>query len=202
MKLHFSPTSPYVRKVTVLAIETGLDAGLERLPTNIQAPDDAFLAANPLGKVPALLLPAGAVLYDSRVICEYLDSLHDGPPLFPAQAPARWQALGRQALADGVLDAAVLCRLESLRAAGEHSPAWVAKQWGKVQRGLDALEGEAPAFNDEPLAIGHIAAACALGWLDFRFAEQPWRPQRPALAQWYAAFADRPSMRATVPHEP
>jgi glutathione S-transferase len=202
MKLYYSPTSPYVRKVVIVALETGLEPQIERIPTNVQAPGEALPAANPLGKVPALVLDSGDVLYDSPVICEYLDSLHGGPRLCPERGPARWQALRRQALADGILDAAVLCRLEGLRPEAQRSPDWLVRQWAKVTRGLDALEQEAAAFIDEPLTIGHIAVACALGGLDFRFPSEPWQPGRPALTDWSEAFAARPSLLATVPREP
>lgn len=201
MKLFYSPTSPFVRKVSVVAIETGLAPHLERVPTDIQAPDEAFLAANPLGKVPALILENGDVLYDSAIICEYLDSLHPGPRLFPDREPDLWRALRRQALADGLLDAAVLARLEGMRPAALRSPEWVVRQWAKVTRGLDALEGDAAGLAEEPLTIGHIAVACALGWLDFRYPAEAWRADRPALADWYEAFAARPAMLATVPRE-
>lgn len=200
MKLFHSPTSPFVRKVMVVAIETGLELAIEQITTNVQAPTAEFLAANPLGKVPALITDDGRLLYDSPVICEYLDSLHAGPPLFPEREPALWAALQQQALADGVLDAAVLCRWEqTVRPEPLRWPDWLTRQWDKVERGLDVMEADAPAFNDEPLTIGQIAIGCALGWLGFRFPAYVWRRGRPALAAWFDAFATRPSMRATVP---
>ena len=200
MKLYYSPTSPYVRKVTVTAIEIGLDADLERVAADIHAPDPAFVAANPLSKVPALVTDDGLVLYDSPVICEYLDSLHGGHRLFPDREPALWQALRRQALADGILDAGVLCRMETLRPEEKRWPDWTTRQWGKVMRGLNVLAYEAGSFADEPLTIGHIAVGCALGWLDFRFPED-WRRGRPELAAWHEGFSARPSMRTTVPRD-
>ncbi|MFO1127936.1 MAG: glutathione S-transferase N-terminal domain-containing protein [Rhodospirillales bacterium] len=202
MKLYYSPTSPYVRKVSVVALETGLDANIERIPTNAHAPDAAFVAANPLSKVPALITDDGLVLVDSPVICEYLDSLHGGRRLFPDQDPERWQALRRQALADGIADAAALCRMESLRPEALRSTQWTERQWSKVTRTLDMLTAEAAGFGDGPPTIGDIAVGCTLGFLDFRFPEAAWRPGRPALAGWYEAFAARPSMQATIPHEP
>jgi glutathione S-transferase len=201
MKLYYAPASPFVRKVMIVAIEAGVDHHIERIVTNPQAPTAAFLADNPLAKVPALVLDDGAVLYDSPVICEYLDSLNPGARLFPELEPALWQALRRQALADGILDAAVLCRLEGFRPEGQRSAEWLARQWGKVDRGLAALEGEAAGFNDEALTIGLVSIAAALGWLDFRFPDRPWRPERPMLDAWYEAFATRASMLATVPRE-
>jgi glutathione S-transferase len=202
MKLYYSPTSPYVRKVSVTALETGLEANLERVPTNVSAPDAALAAANPLAKVPALITDDGLVLFDSPVICEYLDSLHGGRRLFPDQDPERWQALRRQALADGLLDAAVLCRMETFRPEARRWPEWTEQQWAKVTRALDVLEAEAASQPPEPPTIGDIAVGCALGWLDFRALAGDWRPGRPQLAAWYEVFAARPSMQATVPHEP
>jgi glutathione S-transferase len=202
MKLYYSPTSPYVRKVTVTALETGLEANLERVPTNVQAPDAAFVAANPLSKVPALITDDGLVLFDSPVICEYLDSLHGGRRLFPDQDPERWQALRRQALADGLLDAAVLCRMETFRPEAKRWSDWTERQWGKVTRALDVLEAEIGTAREEPITIGDIAAGCALSWFDFRALGDDWRLGRPELARWYETFAARPSMQVTVPHEP
>jgi glutathione S-transferase len=202
MKLYYSPTSPYVRKVSVVALETGLEASIERIAINVQAPDPAFVAANPLAKVPALITDDGLVLFDSPVICEFLDSLHGGRRLFPDQEPERWQALRGQALADGILEAAVLCRIESLRPEAKRWPEWTDRQWGKVTRALDVLEAEVAVGRDEPPTIGDIAVGCALGFLDFRFPQADWRQARPQITAWYEAFAARPSMQATVPHEP
>jgi len=140
------------------------------------------------------------VLYDSRVICEYLDSLHEGPRLFPPGA-ARWVALRQQAMADGLLDAALLRRYESLRPADQRSAEWDSGQRGKVERALDAAEREAAGLG-EPVTIGAIAIACALGYLDLRFAADAWRQGRPALAGWYEAFAKRSSMLATELKDP
>lgn len=200
MKLRYSPTSPFVRKVTVTAIETGLDRRIERVATDIREPCAEFLAVSPLGKVPALTTSDGQALYDSAVICEYLDSLHDGPKLFPAEPAARFRVLTRMALADGILDAGVLRRMESLRPAAEQSQAWIERQSGKMTRGLDALEREVPRFEDA-LTIAQISIGCCLGWLEFRYAEEEWRIGRPMLADWYSQFMLRPSMLATVPNE-
>lgn len=201
MKLRFSPTSPYVRKVTVTAIETGLDGRIERIPTKVWDPNTDIGTVNPLGKVPTLITDNDVVLYDSPVICEYLDSLHDGPKLFPPSGAERWQALRRQALGDGCLDAGVARVVDGRRPESERSPAWVARQTTVMGRGLDALEDEADALGDG-VTIGHVAIACALGWFDLRFADDNWRKNRPALADWFEAFSERPSMVATVPKEP
>jgi glutathione S-transferase len=201
MKLRYSPTSPYVRKVTVTALETGLDDRIERIPTNVFLPTTDIAKDNPLGKVPALITEGGETLYDSPVICEYLDSLHDGRKLFPPPGGARWTALRLQALGDGILDAGVLRLLEGRRPETEQSPAWIARQAAAVERGLDALEDETETLAG-PITIGHIAVGCALGWLEFRCPDDHWRSKRPSLARWYETFARRPSMEATVPRDP
>jgi glutathione S-transferase len=201
MKLRYSPTSPYVRKVTVTAHECGLHDRIERLTTDIREPRKDFLGDNPLGKIPALITDDGLPLFDSRVICEYLDSLHDGHKLFPADVPARWRTLRLMALADGITDASVLRRLEMLRPDRERSPAWIERQKSKETRGLDMLEREVPRFNPK-ITIGQISVGCCLGWLDFRWGtEEDWRIGRPLLADWYSMFMSRPSMTATVPEE-
>ena len=202
MKLRYSPTSPYVRKVSVTAIELGLADRIERIATDTQDRDSSITEHNPLGKVPALILDDGGLLYDSPVICEYLDSLHDGPRIFPAEGPARWTALRQQALGDGILDAAILRMLEMVRRPEAFRwPGWIKHQTTKVMRGADQFEAEAAALEG-PLTIGRITAGCALGYLDFRAPELDWRDGRPALAAWYEGFAQRPAMQQTVPQAP
>jgi glutathione S-transferase len=201
MKLRYSSASPYVRKVIVLAIETGLDGRIERVPTDVRDPSTDLPGDNPLGKVPTLITDGGEALYDSPVICEFLDTLHDGLKVFPPPGGARWTALRRQALADGVLDAGIARRLEALRPEKERSASWSAKQATVVNRGLDALEDEAAGL-DGPPTIGHIAIGCTLGWLQFRFPDDHWRDGRPALAGWYEVFSGRRSMRETEPTNP
>jgi len=201
MKLRYTSTSPYVRKVCVTALETGLDDRIERVVTDTRNRDSGIARDNPLGKVPALITDEGEKLYDSPVICEYLDSLTAGPRLFPPEGPERWQALRLQALGDGMLDAALLAMIETKRRPEALRWAdWMALQQVKIQHGLDQLEREAAAL-DGPLTIGTITVGCALGYLDFRFAEDDWRHLHPALAAWYEAFSRRPSMRATVPRD-
>lgn len=202
MKLRYSTTSPYVRKVMVTALETGLDDRIERIPTAPFDPETDLVQDNPLSRIPTLTTEGGEVLYDSPVVCEYLDSLHDGIRLFPPSGGARWTALRRQALGDGILDAALARRLEeTLRPEHERSPSWIARQWAAVTRSLDALEEEASSLG-MPITIGHVAIGCALGYLDFRFGSEDWRPGRTALADWYAEFSARRSMMATVPVDP
>jgi len=203
MKLRYSPTSPYVRKVVVLALETGLDAKIERIVT-ASAPDKPHAELgkeNPLNKVPCLLTDDGLVLYDSPVICEYLDSLHGGRKWYPS-GNARWHALRQMALADGILDAALLRRYEILRPESERSGGWDKAQKLKVDQALASLEAECKGFPDggsDQLTIGHVSIGCALGYLDFRFAAEEWRKGRPNLAKWYEGLAKRPSIAQTVP---
>ena len=274
MKLYAIATSPYVRKVMVLAHETGLVDRIEIVKPNLSltTSDPDLNRANPIGKVPALVLDDGGSLYDSPVICEYLDSLHDGPQCFPPAGPERWHALQRQALGDGMLDAAVIdylglwnwdgtldrihhalylkCRgslydspviceyLDSLHDGPQCFPPagperwhalqrqalgdgmldaavtarlevaarpaelqwadYVTAQLAKVRRGLDALEADCLYFPTG-LDIGGIAIACALAYLDLRYAEEEWRIGHPSLAVWFDPIAERPSMVATTP---
>ena len=200
MKLYYSPTSPYVRKVTVLAMETGLDAKIERIPAPTtpvdQNPDVA--KANPLAKVPALVIDSGEILFDSRVICEYLDSQHQGTKFFPAGA-ARWSVLRQQALGDGLLDAALLVRYEGfLRPEDKRWSNWADGQMKKVKGALAEIEKLAPGFGDR-VDIGTVSIACALGYLDFRFGDMNWRQHYPQTAAWAAKFFERPSIKSTVP---
>jgi glutathione S-transferase len=201
LKLHSNVASPFARKVRAVAIETGLAGRIEELDRRVTPvqPDPAIVRDNPLGKIPCLVTDDGTVLYDSRVICDYLDGLHDGERLFPPSGPARWTALRRQALADGIMDAGVLARYETfLRPEERRWPDWVDNQKKKFRRALDALEAE---DLGETLDIGTIAIGCALGYLDFRYAAESWRASRPKLAAWFERFAERPSMAATAPKE-
>ena len=200
MRLYFSPTSPYVRKVMVLLHETGQIGDVELVAGsgNPVDPAGAPLDANPLGKVPALERPDGPALYDSRVICRYLDD-RAASGLYPEGARL-WDTLTVEATGDGILDAALLMvyegriRPEELR----YGP-WVEGQWAKVDRALDALETRWVAHLQGPLDAGQIAVGCALGYLDFRHHVRDWRNGRPRLAGWFAGFDARASMRATVP---
>jgi glutathione S-transferase len=203
LKLHYSAASPYVRKVMAVAIETGQAGRLEPVSrTNTPVKPDADLARdNPLGKVPCLVTDDGVALFDSRVICEYLDGLHGGPKMFPPGGPARWTALRRQAQGDGILDAAVLTRYETfLRPEERRWPEWIEGQKQKFRRALDGLEAETAAFG-ETIDIGTISIGCALGYLDFRYGDENWRATRPQLAAWFERFSERPSMARTAPQE-
>ncbi|MGE0722863.1 MAG: glutathione S-transferase N-terminal domain-containing protein [Alphaproteobacteria bacterium] len=202
MKLRYSATSPYVRKVMVLAIEAGLADKLDKVPTSVAPtkPGGEITGENPLGKVPSLTTDDGQHLYDSPVICEYLDSLSGGKA-FPPPGAMRWKALRQQALADGILDASLLIRYEIGRPQDKQWADWSAGQKRKVIQSLDALEAEAARLGDA-VTIGTIAIGCALGYLDFRFAADEWRKGRPSLAAWYEKFGARPSMVATQPKDP
>ena len=202
MRLHSNPASPFGRKVKVLAMEAGLFDRLEihTVQTTAVGPDPSLVADNPLGKIPCLVLDDGTALYDSRVICEYLDSLHEGSRLFPTDGPARWTALRLQALADGIMDAALLARYEAfLRPEANRWPAWIDGQLDKAVRGLERLEEVELANFKDRVDIGAVTVACALGYIDFRFPSLTWRDTRPGLTAWYETFALRPSMQATRP---
>ncbi len=199
MQMYSSPSSPFARKARVTAHELGLDARITLINISLSPvnPHQELRAHNPLGKLPALITDTGETLYDSPVICEYLDALAGGGRIFPASGPARWTALRRQALADGLTDATVLVRYETAaRPTTLQWQQWIEGQFLKVRTALDALETEdlGGAFD-----IGAISVACALGYLDFRFPEERWRETRPRLAAWHAALSERPSLASSRP---
>ena len=210
MKLYFSPFSPYVRKCLVVGHELGLDTRITLLPSSVHpvTRDQTVIARNPLGKVPTLLTDDSQALYDSRVICEYLDDLAGGS-LFPKTGAARWQALTLQALGDGMLDAALLARYEDVtRPEAIRWKEWRAGQLDKIETSLAYLERDAKFEGDANLEggaralsqradIGTLAIGCALWYLDVRFSELDWRTRYTKVALWYAAFALRPSMQMT-----
>jgi glutathione S-transferase len=196
MKLAYSPASPYVRKVTACAIARGINDKIERW--KVGTTDPALLEFNPLSKVPTLIADDGTLLYDSPVICEYLDSIGNAPKLFPAAGPARWKAIRQQALGDGILDATQPRRREIALPQDEGRKAYIELQRGKVSRALDLLEKEADTLGDLQ-TIGEITIGCALGYLDFRYANEPWRPGHPKLEAWFAKAAKLPPLAETVP---
>ena len=200
MKLHWSPRSPFVRKVMIVAHECGLTDRIAcvRTVAATAKPHVELMKDNPLSKIPTLVLDDGTLLYDSPVICEYLDTLRDGTPeLFPAEPKARMTALRRQALGDGFLDLLVLLRDERMRA--HPSAAHLASAARRKAAILDSLEAEAPALATARFGIGHVAIGCALSYLDFRYADEDWRTDHPRLTAWHASFAARPSVLATEP---
>lgn len=201
MKLRYAPGSPFVRKVTVTAIETGLEDRVERVPTDHHDPKSGLTDVNPLGKVPALVLEDGSAMIESSLICAYLDGLHDGPKLIPEDAVARMKVLQMQALSDGMTDAAIQVQRERGRPEDKQVSQIGDRQWGKTMRALDALEADAAAF-DAPLNLGHIAVACGLGWIEYRLGDRlaGWEKSHPKLEKWYRAFCERPSMQSTIPN--
>lgn len=200
MKIHYSPTSPYVRKCMVVAQELGLQARIEKLPSaaNPVNRDASIVASNPLGKVPTFFTDDGQVLYDSRVICEYLNELGSGS-LFPKEGKLKWQVLTEQSLADGMLDAALLIRYENAARPEElRWSAWTQGQMDKIKSGLSQFE-KTIGGRGKAVDIGTLTLACALGYLDFRFADYDWRAGHRALSAWYAGFSKRPSVATTAP---
>lgn len=200
MKLRYSSTSPYVRKVMAVAMELGLADHITRVTTNSRADDSDIWADNPLGKVPALALDDRTVLIDSPVICRYLATVMvPGGAVVPADPKAAILDQNLEALADGICDAAVLRRLESSRPAAEQSAFELDRYAKKVAAALDRLETLAEGGMLSGVTIGTLATACALGYLDFRYPEEPWRPGHPALTAWEKAIGDRASLSQTKP---
>ena len=200
MRLFHSPNSPYARKCMVLLHETGLLDQVTLIAATGTPVDTGSmpLAQNPLGKIPALERGDGPALYDSRVICRYLDSLSDSG-LYPA-APRLWDTLTVEATGDGITDAAILMVYETrIRPEDKRYVPWVEGQWAKIDRALDALESRWMDHLTGALDMGQISVACALGYLDFRHGLRVWRQGRPQLAAWFDTFDKRPSMQATLP---
>lgn len=199
MKLLMSGASPFVRKVLVVLRETQQldDVEIVNVTTAPGATPAELAAANPIGKIPALVRSGGATLYDSRVITRFLDDRAKAG-LYPATNP--WETLTLEATGDAIMEAAVSMVYERrLRDAAQQSDTWVENQWEKVSRGLDALDNRWMAHLHGPLDIGHVAVGCALGYLDFRHEDRNWRKGRDALAAWATKFNARDSMQATVP---
>jgi glutathione S-transferase len=195
LKLYYSATSPYVRKVIACAVACGTLDQITRIETNPHVSPPDLLADNPLSKVPCLVTQDGFALFDSPVICEYLDAVGAGS-LFPPPGPARWRALKWQAIGDGIMDAAVSRRMDMGRPPEAARDASMARQQAAITRALDLLQADPPANH---LDIGSITIACALGYLDFRFAVDAWREGRGKLAQWYAVMEQRPEIAQSAP---
>jgi glutathione S-transferase len=202
MKLFYSPTSPYVRKVSIVAQLTGLEDRIQRIPS---APhpidrDRTILPSNPLGKAPTLVLDDGTALFDSRVIIEYLDANSMRDRVLPASGPERWRVLTRQALGDGILDAALLIRYEnSIRTPEHRLEGWITGQFAKIDGGLAQFEADPPT---KTLDAGTIALGAALGFLDFRLPDHAWRGAHPQLTAWYDWFDSLPIAASTRPAVP
>ena len=203
MKLIGSLTSPYVRKARIVLAEKKLEYAF--IADDVWSATTAIGQTNPLGKVPCLVLENGDVIHDSRVIVEYLDTLSPVGKLIPSSGRERAQVKTWEALADGVLDAAILARLESMwpgREAQQRSPAWIDRQLGKVRASLTEMSeglGEQASFHGISLTLADIAVATALGYLDFRFPELDWRTSHPNLARFQAKMMQRPSFADTAP---
>lgn len=201
MRLWFNPASPFARKVRIVARETGQEKGIEEVSVMVSPvkPHADLARENPLMKIPALTTRDLGALYDSVVICEYLDSLHKGAALFPKAGPERWRELRLHALGDGILEAAILMRYEgAVRPQALQWGDWIAGQLAKARAGLDVLERECGGWG-ERFAIGQITAACVCGYFDFRFPDEKWRTTRPALEKWFARVSQRASVQATLP---
>ena len=196
MKLLHAPTSPFARKVRACAIVLGIQDRIELVDVAPGNSPPELLAANPLSKVPCLIADDGVAIFDSPVICEYLDSLNGTPKLFPTEFKSRFAALKLQALADGIMDATVARRGETMRPKEEAREAAMARYKAAATRSLDMLDGmELP----QEINIGTIAVACALGYLTLRFSDEPWREGRPNLTKWFATFGLNPCIASTKP---
>jgi glutathione S-transferase len=203
MKLIGSLTSPFVRKVRVVLAEKKLDCVFEL--DNVWGPESKIAETNPLGKIPCLVMEDGSAMYDSRVIAEYLDTLTPVCKLLPANSRDRANVKVREALADGVLDAAVLAFLERRERPSERqSEAWIERQMGKVHAGLKVMSenlGEQPFCMGIHYTLADVAVGCTLGWLALRFPQIDWRGDYPNLARLFDKLSERPSFRDTVPPE-
>ncbi len=197
MKLYFANTSPYARKARMTLFEKGLQDRVETIFANPFEENPALTAANPLGKVPALVTEEGTAIYDSPIICAHLDSLAAEPALIP-EGPARWAVLTREALTDGILDAAFAMVMERRRPAEQQSPSWLERWTTAILRSLDAVESDIAGYEGA-LTMAQIGLGAALGYLDFRLPDIDWRAGHPKTAAWFEAFARRPAMRATDP---
>ncbi|MDD2544777.1 MAG: glutathione S-transferase N-terminal domain-containing protein [Burkholderiaceae bacterium] len=203
MKLIGSSASPYVRKVRIVMAEKKLD--YQFVQENVWAEDTAISQSNPLGKVPCLVMEGSEAIFDSRVIVEYLDTLSPVGKLIPAQGRERAEVKTWEALADGIVDAAILARLEATwagRKDSERSQAWIDRQLGKVHQGLKAMSqglGDKPACHGIHLSLADIAVGCALGWLEFRFPDIAWRAEYPNLGRLLDKLMLRPSFVDTRP---
>lgn len=198
MKLYWALMSPFVRKVMISAHETGTVDRIDCIETIVSMGEaNATLqAVNPLSQIPTLILDDGSALYDSRAICEYLDSLSSRHRLFP-DGPTRWDASRRHSLGDGMMDTLILWRQERLKPSERQTPEWLSTFARKIEVALEQLEAEAGRWDAQPFDIGHAALGCALGYMDVRFGDLGWRSGVPRLANWHATFEARPSAEAT-----
>ena len=202
MKLWYSPASPFVRKCLIVAHERDLTDRIEIMDAsaNVVDPDMRIVESNPAGKIPTMLLEDGQVLFDSRVICAWLDTLHDGKKLMPRSGAKRFEIMTLEALGDAIMDAAVSNRYETALRPPEYQwKAWSDGQMGKVKASLDQLEKQWIRSLGRNPNMGSIAVAAALGYLDFRYPDLNWRRGRPKLTRWFKRFGERPSFMETEP---
>lgn len=204
MKLHVTNTSPFARQTRIVVLETGLEDRVEMVESNPWEAESGLGEINPQEKVPALVLDDGRVMTENQLISQYLDGLHGGARLVPEDEAGRFEVLRLTALANGAIEASVLHIIEVMRRPeGLRWQAWIDRQRRKVERTLDLFEREIDGLGDPaadaPTNLAQIAVGALLGYLDFRFPDLPWRPNRPKLAAWYERFARRPSMQATMP---
>ena len=197
MKLYFANTSPYARKARIAIHELGLQDEVEQVFQNPFEESPDLLAANPLKRVPCLITDDEQAIYDSPVICAYLDSFKDAPRLIPSKSE-RWSILTGEALADGILDAAYAIVMERRRPEIEQSSSWLERWEAGVRRGVGAVNSDIANFEGE-ISMAQIGLGAALGYLDFRLPDLDWRGDNPVIAQWYAEFSARPSMIETEP---
>ena len=197
MKLFMVGASPYARKVRVAAAERGVEDRIELVTANPHERPAELVSANPLSKVPTLVAEDGSVHVDSLAICLYLDTVGERPPLMPLDGPDRWPVLQRHMLAHGIMDCSVTRRMESLRAREPDREAWMNRQLQTTRRVLDRFEAIVDQLGDAP-SLDLVTLACALSYLDFRFADDDWRNGRPKLSAWHASFERRPSMQGSA----
>ena len=200
MRLYWSSRSPFVRKAMIAAHETGVASRLETVRVEVAAAklNADVMAHNPLNKIPTLVLENGDALFDSRVICEYFDSLGAEPRLFPQDPSERWIALRRDSIGSGIMENGVACIGENARPTEIQSQPHLAAYKAKIRAALDYLEADAPALTADRFNIGHLSIGCALGYLDFRYADDDWRAGRAELTAWHKDFAERASYKETA----
>jgi glutathione S-transferase len=199
MKLHWSSRSPYVRKVMICVYELGIEGKVERVPSvvSLSAPNAAVMRDNPLGRIPTLMLDDGRVFHESLLICEYLNSQYAGA-LFPDKGEARWTALRRHALGNGLLDALLLWRSEIGKPVARQTPEWLTTFALKTRNALNVIEADADVLARTPFGIGHVGIGAALTYLDFRFGDFGWRNGHPRTDAWMQQFLQRESVTKTT----
>lgn len=196
MKLFYTKTSPYARKVRMAILEKGVEQEVELALENPFQDSPALMEANPLNKVPCLVTGDVGTVFDSRVICRYLDSAYRDPPLVP-QGDKKWPVLIGESKSDGILDAAFAIVMERLRSDAEQSSRWLSRWQGVLQRTLNSIEADMSGFVG-PISVAQIGLGSALAYLDFRLPERGWRDGRPNLNAWFLEFSNRPSFVETT----